>query len=108
MDWEKLQNKELVAPFKPTLGSELDTSHFDEEFTTQVPTDTPGIPQSANTQSIFAGFSFSAPSPTGDAMMDAQSALSQSQTRMYPKIKTIAITDEYIIGDDILGQSITH
>jgi len=104
IDWAKLETKSINPPFKPTLKSELDTSHFDDEFTGQVPTDTPGIPQSANTQSIFKGFSFSAPSPTTDTM-DISSALSQSQTRLYPKIKTIAITDEYIIGDEIIGHN---
>ena len=58
IDWDKLVKKEIKPPFQPTLKSELDVSHFDDEFTDQVPLDTPGIPMSATTQTVFRGFSF--------------------------------------------------
>uniref|UniRef100_A0A3Q3JJA9 non-specific serine/threonine protein kinase n=1 Tax=Monopterus albus TaxID=43700 RepID=A0A3Q3JJA9_MONAL len=45
-------------PFKPTVGRPEDTFHFDPEFTSRTPTDSPGIPPSANTHQLFRGFSF--------------------------------------------------
>uniref|UniRef100_A0AAQ4QP96 Ribosomal protein S6 kinase n=1 Tax=Gasterosteus aculeatus aculeatus TaxID=481459 RepID=A0AAQ4QP96_GASAC len=58
IDWTKLFRKELRPPFKPTVGRPEDTFHFDPEFTSRTPTDSPGIPPSANTHQLFRGFSF--------------------------------------------------
>ncbi|KAM8895113.1 ribosomal protein S6 kinase alpha-2-like isoform 3-T3 [Spinachia spinachia] len=58
VDWNKLFRKELRPPFKPTAGRPEDTFHFDPEFTSRTPTDSPGIPPSANTHQLFRGFSF--------------------------------------------------
>uniref|UniRef100_A0A8C2YYW6 Ribosomal protein S6 kinase n=1 Tax=Cyclopterus lumpus TaxID=8103 RepID=A0A8C2YYW6_CYCLU len=58
IDWIKLYRKELRPPFKPTVGRPEDTFHFDPEFTSRTPTDSPGIPPSANTHQLFRGFSF--------------------------------------------------
>ncbi|CAG05698.1 unnamed protein product, partial [Tetraodon nigroviridis] len=55
---EKLYQKEIRPPFKPTVGRPEDTFHFDPEFTSRTPTDSPGIPPSANTHQLFRGFSF--------------------------------------------------
>mmetsp|Transcript_27059 Transcript_27059/g.31197 ORF Transcript_27059/g.31197 Transcript_27059/m.31197 type:complete len:618 (-) Transcript_27059:1238-3091(-) len=38
-DWEGLLEKELEAPWKPTVEGELDTSNFDEEFVGRDPVD---------------------------------------------------------------------
>uniref|UniRef100_G3PU77 non-specific serine/threonine protein kinase n=1 Tax=Gasterosteus aculeatus aculeatus TaxID=481459 RepID=G3PU77_GASAC len=57
IDWT-LFRKELRPPFKPTVGRPEDTFHFDPEFTSRTPTDSPGIPPSANTHQLFRGFSF--------------------------------------------------
>ena len=35
IDWGKLERREIVPPVKPQVTSELDTSNFDEEFTSQ-------------------------------------------------------------------------
>uniref|UniRef100_A0A665V7C7 non-specific serine/threonine protein kinase n=1 Tax=Echeneis naucrates TaxID=173247 RepID=A0A665V7C7_ECHNA len=58
IDWNKLYRKEMRPPFKPTVGRPEDTFHFDPEFTSRTPTDSPGIPPSANTHQLFRGFSF--------------------------------------------------
>uniref|UniRef100_A0A671YA66 Ribosomal protein S6 kinase n=1 Tax=Sparus aurata TaxID=8175 RepID=A0A671YA66_SPAAU len=58
IDWIKLYRKEMRPPFKPTVGRPEDTFHFDPEFTSRTPTDSPGIPPSANTHQLFRGFSF--------------------------------------------------
>uniref|UniRef100_A0A7N8XRH0 non-specific serine/threonine protein kinase n=1 Tax=Mastacembelus armatus TaxID=205130 RepID=A0A7N8XRH0_9TELE len=58
VDWNKLYKKEVRPPFKPTVGRPEDTFHFDPEFTSRTPTDSPGIPPSANTHQLFRGFSF--------------------------------------------------
>lgn len=58
IDWNKLYRKEMRPPFKPSVGRPEDTFHFDPEFTSRTPTDSPGIPPSANTHQLFRGFSF--------------------------------------------------
>ncbi|KAG7270929.1 hypothetical protein CRUP_025680, partial [Coryphaenoides rupestris] len=58
IDWNRLYKRELRPPFKPTAGRPEDTFHFDPEFTCRTPTDSPGIPPSANTHQLFRGFSF--------------------------------------------------
>ncbi|TSN48503.1 Ribosomal protein S6 kinase alpha-3 [Bagarius yarrelli] len=50
--------KELKPPFKPAVGRPDDTFHFDPEFTSRTPTDSPGVPPSANAHQLFRGFSF--------------------------------------------------
>lgn len=32
IDWEKLEEKQLPVPFKPTLQSNIDTKYVDKEF----------------------------------------------------------------------------
>ncbi|ANB13773.1 serine/threonine protein kinase YPK1 [Sugiyamaella lignohabitans] len=39
IDWKRLMNKKYAAPFKPSVESATDTSNFDQEFTSEVPTD---------------------------------------------------------------------
>uniref|UniRef100_A0A8C6UUA9 Ribosomal protein S6 kinase n=1 Tax=Neogobius melanostomus TaxID=47308 RepID=A0A8C6UUA9_9GOBI len=59
IDWNvKIVQKEMRPPFKPSVGRPEDTFHFDPEFTSRTPTDSPGIPPSANTHQLFRGFSF--------------------------------------------------
>uniref|UniRef100_A0A3B5Q1T6 non-specific serine/threonine protein kinase n=1 Tax=Xiphophorus maculatus TaxID=8083 RepID=A0A3B5Q1T6_XIPMA len=67
IDWNKLYRKEMRPPFKPTVGRPEDTFHFDPEFTSRTPTDSPGIPPSANTHQLFRGFSFVATNQTQEA-----------------------------------------
>ncbi|KAI1240738.1 hypothetical protein IHE44_0009179, partial [Lamprotornis superbus] len=58
IDWNKLYRKEIKPPFKPAVGRPEDTFHFDPEFTSRTPTDSPGVPPSANAHHLFRGFSF--------------------------------------------------
>ncbi|XP_020336476.1 ribosomal protein S6 kinase alpha-2 isoform X1 [Oncorhynchus kisutch] len=58
IDWNKLYRREIKPPFKPAVGRPEDTFHFDPEFTSRTPTDSPGIPPSDNTHQLFRGFSF--------------------------------------------------
>jgi len=44
IDWKKLVNRELLPPFKPNTEGKEDTSNVDEEFTKEVPKDTPVQP----------------------------------------------------------------
>ncbi|XP_062319253.1 ribosomal protein S6 kinase alpha-2 isoform X2 [Osmerus eperlanus] len=62
VDWNKLYRREIKPPFKPAVRRPEDTFHFDPEFTSQTPTDSPGVPPSANTHQLFRGFSFVATS----------------------------------------------
>jgi serum/glucocorticoid-regulated kinase 2 len=39
IDWKRLINKKYAAPFKPSAESATDTSNFDQEFTSEEPTD---------------------------------------------------------------------
>lgn len=60
IDWNALAEKRLPAPWKPTVKDELDTSNFDEDFTSQLPVDTP-VRASRLTRSLqkkFAGFTY--------------------------------------------------
>eukprot|EP00457_Paulinella_chromatophora_P000718 gb/GEZN01000718.1/.p1 GENE.gb/GEZN01000718.1/~~gb/GEZN01000718.1/.p1 ORF type:complete len:693 (-),score=118.05 gb/GEZN01000718.1/:372-2450(-) len=74
IDWVKLAKKEVEAPFKPTFADKLDTSHFDEEFTSENPVDSPaaspspsllrgGASQLSSTP-LFNGFSYYGNSPS--------------------------------------------
>lgn len=33
IDWKKLSNKEIIAPYKPTIDDELGLNNFSEEYT---------------------------------------------------------------------------
>ncbi|XP_068918407.1 ribosomal protein S6 kinase alpha-5-like isoform X3 [Tenebrio molitor] len=61
LDWNKLSQKEIPAPFKPTIRNELDVSNFSEEFTQMPPTDSPAVVP-PNYDKIFKGYSYVAPS----------------------------------------------
>ncbi|KAK9455474.1 kinase-like domain-containing protein [Dipodascopsis uninucleata] len=39
IDWKKLMDKKYPPPYKPSVMSATDTSNFDKEFTSEVPTD---------------------------------------------------------------------
>lgn len=39
IDWKQLIAKKIQPPFKPAVASAIDTSNFDEEFTSEVPLD---------------------------------------------------------------------
>ncbi|XP_050311724.1 ribosomal protein S6 kinase alpha-5-like isoform X2 [Anthonomus grandis grandis] len=62
LNWEKLANKEIPAPFVPVITSELDVSNFSDEFTTMPPTDSPAVVPPTNYDKLFKGYSYVAPS----------------------------------------------
>jgi serine/threonine protein kinase len=58
VEWEKLLQKQLDAPFVPPLGSDRDVSQFDEQFTRNKPGLSPAADTPADVDKRFAGFSF--------------------------------------------------
>ena len=51
IDWQAVAEKRIVAPIKPKLKDEMDTSNFAEEFTRLPLTDSPGL--APPTESLF-------------------------------------------------------
>ena len=62
IDWKRLVAKKIQPPFKPAVASAIDTSNFDEEFTSEVPMDSvvDDSHLSQTVQAQFQGFSWSA------------------------------------------------
>lgn len=60
IDWDRLYNREISPPYKPTVHSD-ETYYFDREFTSRTPRDSPGVPLSSAGHDLFRGFSFVAP-----------------------------------------------
>ncbi|XP_075795157.1 ribosomal protein S6 kinase alpha-4 isoform X2 [Pelodiscus sinensis] len=61
LDWVELAARQVKAPFKPIVRSELDVRNFAEEFTRLEPVYSPaGTPP--NLDRVFQGYSFIAPS----------------------------------------------
>uniref|UniRef100_A0A8C8HDS3 non-specific serine/threonine protein kinase n=1 Tax=Oncorhynchus tshawytscha TaxID=74940 RepID=A0A8C8HDS3_ONCTS len=99
IDWNKLYRREIKPPFKPAVGRPDDTFHFDPEFTSRTPTDSPGIPPSANTHQLFRGFSFVATNLDQDlkCFHDAWVCLSFQQLHG----TNINFTDGYEMKEDV-------
>ncbi|XP_021247985.1 ribosomal protein S6 kinase alpha-2 [Numida meleagris] len=101
IDWNKLYRKEIKPPFKPAVGRPEDTFHFDPEFTSRTPTDSPGVPPSANAHHLFRGFSFVASNLVQEpAQQDVHKAT------VHPIVQqlhgnNIHFTDGYEIKEDI-------
>uniref|UniRef100_A0A452EVY0 non-specific serine/threonine protein kinase n=1 Tax=Capra hircus TaxID=9925 RepID=A0A452EVY0_CAPHI len=93
IDWNKLYRKEIKPPFKPAVGRPEDTFHFDPEFTARTPTDSPGVPPSANAHHLFRGFSFVASSLVQEP----------SQQDLHKQLhgNNVHFTDGYEIKEDI-------
>uniref|UniRef100_A0A8B9KE45 Ribosomal protein S6 kinase n=1 Tax=Astyanax mexicanus TaxID=7994 RepID=A0A8B9KE45_ASTMX len=101
IDWNKLYRKEIKPPFKPAVGRPEDTFHFDPEFTSRTPTDSPGVPPSANAHQLFRGFSFVATN-----LRPEQSITDTRQNSVNPIVQqlhgnNIHFTDGYEIKEDI-------
>ena len=60
IDWALLMEKKLTPPFQPTVVAD-DAFHFDTEYTSRTPKDSPAVPASAATHELFRGFSYVAP-----------------------------------------------
>uniref|UniRef100_A0A8C9LSP3 non-specific serine/threonine protein kinase n=1 Tax=Piliocolobus tephrosceles TaxID=591936 RepID=A0A8C9LSP3_9PRIM len=101
IDWNKLYRKEIKPPFKPAVGRPEDTFHFDPEFTARTPTDSPGVPPSANAHHLFRGFSFVASS-----LIQEPSQQDLHKVSVHPIVQqlhgnNIHFTDGYEIKEDI-------
>ncbi|XP_026878787.2 ribosomal protein S6 kinase alpha-2 isoform X1 [Electrophorus electricus] len=114
IDWKKLYRKEIKPPFKPAVGRPEDTFHFDPEFTCRTPTvcvcvrmcmclpsDSPGVPPSANAHQLFRGFSFVASN-----LGQEQSITETRQNAIKPIVQqlhssSINFTDGYELKEDI-------
>merc|ERR1719342_1448363 len=66
IDWEQLVKKSVSPPFQPTVVAD-DAFHFDTEYTSRTPKDSPAVPASATTHELFRGFSYVAPLLNEDA-----------------------------------------
>uniref|UniRef100_A0ABI7YPK5 Ribosomal protein S6 kinase n=1 Tax=Felis catus TaxID=9685 RepID=A0ABI7YPK5_FELCA len=101
VDWNKLYRKEIKPPFKPAVGRPEDTFHFDPEFTARTPTDSPGVPPSANAHHLFRGFSFVASS-----LVQEPSPQDLHKATVHPIVQqlhgnNVHFTDGYEIKEDI-------
>uniref|UniRef100_A0A671Y5Y2 Ribosomal protein S6 kinase n=1 Tax=Sparus aurata TaxID=8175 RepID=A0A671Y5Y2_SPAAU len=101
IDWIKLYRKEMRPPFKPTVGRPEDTFHFDPEFTSRTPTDSPGIPPSANTHQLFRGFSFVATNQIQEPTCVTDYLCSPQHLR-----GDVAFSDVYELKEEV-GQTVT-
>ncbi|XP_018604860.1 ribosomal protein S6 kinase alpha-2 [Scleropages formosus] len=107
IDWNKLYRKEIKPPFKPAVGRPEDTFHFDPEFTSRTPTDSPGVPPSANAHQLFRGFSFVAANLGQEQPHSQPQSESQSRQNWVSPIvqqlhgNNIHFTDGYEIKEDI-------
>lgn len=57
LDWDKLQNRELEAPFKPSLSGPKDLKYFDSAFTGKNP-DMSVNDKGLNSQNKFPDFTY--------------------------------------------------
>eukprot|EP00066_Takifugu_rubripes_P010958 XP_003979241.1 PREDICTED: ribosomal protein S6 kinase alpha-2-like [Takifugu rubripes] len=111
IDWNKLYRKEIRPPFKPTVGRPEDTFHFDPEFTSRTPTDSPGIPPSANTHQLFRGFSFVAtnqiPETTVATVAPSRQDVSNAISPIAEHLRgDVAFSDVYELKEEV-GQTRT-
>ncbi|TIA90968.1 hypothetical protein E3P99_01300 [Wallemia hederae] len=60
IDWKRLSSKKIQPPFKPAVASAIDTSNFDEEFTSEAPQDSvvEDSHLSQTVQGQFQGFTY--------------------------------------------------
>ncbi|CAJ0762636.1 22891_t:CDS:2 [Entrophospora sp. SA101] len=73
IDWRKLMQKKVQPPFKPSVESAIDTSNFDEEFTSETPQDSlvNDSHLSETVQQQFAGFTYN---PAHEGVMSGSMA----------------------------------
>ncbi|KAI7867750.1 kinase-like domain-containing protein [Spinellus fusiger] len=78
IDWQKLMQKKVQPPFKPSVDGSNDTSNFDEEFTSEAPQESVVDESqiSKTMQEQFAGFTYN---PANDGVM-SESFTSYSHT----------------------------
>ncbi|KAJ7342192.1 hypothetical protein JRQ81_009631 [Phrynocephalus forsythii] len=101
IDWNKLYRKEIKPPFKPAVGRPEDTFHFDPEFTSRTPTDSPGVPPSANAHNLFRGFSFVASNLVQEPAQQELHKMTINPIVQQLHGNNIHFTDGYEIKEDI-------
>ncbi|XP_015713491.1 ribosomal protein S6 kinase alpha-2 isoform X2 [Excalfactoria chinensis] len=101
IDWNKLYRKEIKPPFKPAVGRPEDTFHFDPEFTSRTPTDSPGVPPSANAHHLFRGFSFVASNLVQEPAQQDVHKITVHPIVQQLHGNNIHFTDGYDIKEDI-------
>uniref|UniRef100_A0A8D0G9M5 non-specific serine/threonine protein kinase n=1 Tax=Sphenodon punctatus TaxID=8508 RepID=A0A8D0G9M5_SPHPU len=101
IDWNKLYRKEIKPPFKPAVGRPEDTFHFDPEFTSRTPTDSPGVPPSANAHHLFRGFSFVASTLVQELPQNEVHKITIHPIVQQLHGNNIHFTDGYEIKEDI-------
>lgn len=101
IDWNKLYRREIKPPFKPAVGRPEDTFHFDPEFTSRTPTDSPGVPASANAHQLFRGFSFVASNLGQEPPMTETKQNSVNPIVQQLHGNNIHFTDGYELKEDI-------
>ncbi|XP_069642970.1 ribosomal protein S6 kinase alpha-2 isoform X1 [Haliaeetus albicilla] len=101
IDWNKLYRKEIKPPFKPAVGRPEDTFHFDPEFTSRTPTDSPGVPPSANAHHLFRGFSFVASNLVQEPAQQEVHKITVHPIVQQLHGNNIHFTDGYEIKEDI-------
>ncbi|KAK2920295.1 hypothetical protein Q8A73_002499 [Channa argus] len=104
IDWNKLYRKEVRPPFKPTVGRPEDTFHFDPEFTSRTPTDSPGIPPSANTHQLFRGFSFVATNQNQEPSVATVAPSRQEVNEINPIVqylRDLAFSNVYELKEEV-------
>ncbi|NXE51583.1 KS6A2 kinase, partial [Casuarius casuarius] len=101
IDWNKLYRKEIKPPFKPAVGRPEDTFHFDPEFTSRTPTDSPGVPPSANAHHLFRGFSFVASNLVQEPAQQDVHKITVHPIVQQLHGNNIHFTDGYEIREDI-------
>ncbi|XP_072907203.1 ribosomal protein S6 kinase alpha-2 isoform X2 [Hemitrygon akajei] len=100
IDWNILYRKEIKPPFKPAVGRPEDTFHFDPEFTSRTPTDSPGVPPSANAHQLFRGFSFVATNLGQEQIQtDSRQLIDHSMVQLHGN--NIHFTDGYELKEDV-------
>lgn len=78
IDWDQLVKKSVSPPFQPTVVAD-DAFHFDTEYTSRTPKDSPAVPASATTHELFRGFSYVAPLLNEDSAPSSAGPPSSSQ-----------------------------
>jgi len=82
IDWDQLVKKSVSPPFQPTVVAD-DAFHFDTEYTSRTPKDSPAVPASATTHELFRGFSYVAPLLNEDAAPSSGPPSSQIPTSQH-------------------------
>ncbi|CAF3402602.1 unnamed protein product [Rotaria sp. Silwood1] len=99
IDWDKLYKKQIEPPFIPPIHSDF-AHYFDKEFTCKTPTDSPGIPPSAEAHESFHGFSYIAPELIHARQNDSTYANNvDRRLRSIVGVKSTPFQDEYDVKE---------